>query len=105
MDCRVAMSTFTVPPRSGSLPVPANAKTFGDGPFRVVHSPVVVHRCVGARPADPASADKIAAVTDSSTARSPGAPAARCWTLSGDMGSLDVEITALPQHRIADVLP
>jgi S-DNA-T family DNA segregation ATPase FtsK/SpoIIIE len=34
-----------------------------------------------------------------------GAPAARCWTLSGDLGTLDVELTAAPQHRLADVLP
>ena len=34
-----------------------------------------------------------------------GAAATRCWTLSGDTGSVDVEVTAAPQHRLADVLP
>jgi S-DNA-T family DNA segregation ATPase FtsK/SpoIIIE len=44
-------------------------------------------------------------VTDSSTGDAPGAPATRCWTLSGDLGTLDIEVTAAPRHRLADVLP
>ena len=34
-----------------------------------------------------------------------GTVAARCWTLSGDTGTVDVEVTAAPQHRLSDVLP
>jgi S-DNA-T family DNA segregation ATPase FtsK/SpoIIIE len=44
-------------------------------------------------------------VTDSSTGAVPGVPASRCWTLSGDGGTLDVEVTAAPRQTIADVLP
>ncbi|SOD93646.1 FtsK/SpoIIIE domain-containing protein [Blastococcus haudaquaticus] len=34
-----------------------------------------------------------------------GTVATRCWTLSGDTGTVDVEVTAAPQHRLLDVLP
>lgn len=44
-------------------------------------------------------------MTDSSTGDVPGVPATRCWTLSGDVGTLDVEVTAAPRHTVADVLP
>jgi len=47
----------------------------------------------------------ISTPADSPTVDLPGAPAARCWTLTGDLGTLDVEITAAPQHRLGDVLP
>ncbi|SNR74381.1 FtsK/SpoIIIE domain-containing protein [Blastococcus mobilis] len=34
-----------------------------------------------------------------------GVSSARCWTLSGDMGTLDVEVRVEPRHRLLDVLP
>ena len=33
------------------------------------------------------------------------ARASRCWTLRGDEGVVDVEVTARDDHRVADVLP
>jgi S-DNA-T family DNA segregation ATPase FtsK/SpoIIIE len=44
-------------------------------------------------------------VTDSPTGDAHAPRAVRCWTLSGDAGALDVEVTAAPWHRLADVLP
>jgi S-DNA-T family DNA segregation ATPase FtsK/SpoIIIE len=44
-------------------------------------------------------------VTDSSTADVRGVPTTRCWTLSGDSGTLDVEVTTAPGHTLAEVLP
>jgi S-DNA-T family DNA segregation ATPase FtsK/SpoIIIE len=44
-------------------------------------------------------------VTDSSIGDAPAATATRCWTLSGDAGTFDVEITTASRHRVADVLP
>jgi DNA segregation ATPase FtsK/SpoIIIE, S-DNA-T family len=41
-------------------------------------------------------------VTDSSEA---DVRASRCWTLSGETGTLDVEVTAAPGHTLSDVLP
>ncbi|TFV66329.1 UNVERIFIED_ORG: FHA domain-containing protein [Bacillus sp. AZ43] len=34
-----------------------------------------------------------------------GTTATRCWTLSGELGAVDVEVTATVGHRIGDVLP
>ncbi|MFD2090409.1 FtsK/SpoIIIE domain-containing protein [Blastococcus deserti] len=44
-------------------------------------------------------------MSDSSSGDGPGTPATRCWTLCGGTGTLDVEVTAAPRHRLADVLP
>ncbi|HEY4605433.1 MAG TPA: FHA domain-containing protein, partial [Blastococcus sp.] len=41
-------------------------------------------------------------MTDSSEA---DVRATRCWTLSGETGTLDVEVTAAPGHTLSDVLP
>jgi S-DNA-T family DNA segregation ATPase FtsK/SpoIIIE len=43
-------------------------------------------------------------VTDS-TNRPTSAPAARCWTVTGEFGTLDIEVIGTPEHRLADVLP
>ncbi|TQN41563.1 S-DNA-T family DNA segregation ATPase FtsK/SpoIIIE [Blastococcus colisei] len=44
-------------------------------------------------------------MTDFPTGDAPGVPAARCWTLAGDRGTLDVEVTAARHHRLCEVLP
>ncbi|SFD96928.1 FtsK/SpoIIIE domain-containing protein [Blastococcus tunisiensis] len=44
-------------------------------------------------------------MTDPSDRSAAGVAAARCWTLTGDPGTLDVEVVATRHHRLADVLP
>jgi len=44
-------------------------------------------------------------VTDFPNGAVPGAPVARCWTLTGESGTFDVEVTGAAEHRLADVLP
>ncbi|HLM04218.1 MAG TPA: FtsK/SpoIIIE domain-containing protein [Blastococcus sp.] len=43
-------------------------------------------------------------MTDPTTA-DPAPRSTRCWTLSGNGGQLDVEVTAVPDDRLADLLP
>ncbi|HZB19002.1 MAG TPA: FtsK/SpoIIIE domain-containing protein, partial [Blastococcus sp.] len=44
-------------------------------------------------------------MSDLPTGPAPGASALRCWTLTGDLGTVDVEVTGAGEHRLADVLP
>ncbi len=44
-------------------------------------------------------------MTDLPNSRPGGAPAARCWTLTGDLGTVEVEVAGAAQHPLADVLP
>lgn len=60
-------------------------------------------RCT--RPEGRSAPITITTVTHFPTGDVPGVLAARCWTLTGDEGTLDVEVTAGCHHRLADVLP
>ena len=44
-------------------------------------------------------------MTDAPNGAAPGAPVARCWTLTGVLGTFDVEVSGAAEHRLADVLP
>src|SRR5437764_880863 len=104
MDCSVAMSTFTVPPRSGSLPGAADGRACR-------------RQAAGRRPqAVPPSTDAAALlprgrrrrhpppVSSSPTGDRPAARGTRCWTLHGVAGAVDVEVDAPDDGELGAVL-
>src|SRR3954452_17348052 len=103
MDCRVAMSTFTVPPRLRVRPGPGPGETLGVGV--AAHPGLSTVGSLSTDPRQPPSGccrggqdrgrDRLLG------SRRPGHP---CWTLSGETGTLDVEVTAAPGHTLSDVL-
>src|SRR5947209_858016 len=104
MDCSVAMSTFTVPPRSGSFPGAADGR--GARPPAAGRRPQPAPSSTDPAPPLPRwrHPRHPPPVTSTPAGDGPAARGTRCWSLHGAEGVVDVEVDAPDDGELGTVL-